>query len=231
MIAWSYSRYALWARCPAAFRYKHVLRLPEEQSQAQMRGEQFHKALELYARTPAARRPPRLPPELMKVAPRLEAIRKTGRPAAEGELAFTRDWKTTSWFGRDVYCRVKADLIYRPHEGAVVVIDHKTGRVKPEEHEEQVSLYALAVMIAFERELTEQVSAGLWYVDHEEEPRLVSIYEAPFKRHVKSLSKKWDRKVAGLQADTKFRPTPSRHACRWCAFGASKGGPCTAEAT
>lgn len=51
----------------------------------------------------------------------------------EKELAITKGMKVTSWWGRDVWMKAKLDVLVEDHElKRNVIIDWKTGKVKPD---------------------------------------------------------------------------------------------------
>lgn len=235
MIAWSYSRYDLHRRCPKAFKYKHLDKLPEPSSEAMARGNSVHKLLEKYVLLRhEGKKPPMLkvkgsnPWDGKLIQPFLStAVKPDTR--SEQQIAFDAKWQLCDWRDWDrCYLRVQVDLSYYPRMNENVTVDYKTGKVKPEEHEEQLTLYALTRML-LEPHL-KKVTTGPWYVDHEAEPRLQSVFTGGAKKHVQRLKVYWDRAITPLQRDKKFKATPSPRACRWCPFGKSKGGPCTEEA-
>lgn len=216
--AWSYSRLSTYRTCPRQFKYKAIDRLPEPPAPALERGIAMHKALEDFVRGKVTK----LPADIRHVSKNLRAYKRAGADV-EIELCFNSKWERTGWFDRDAWVRIKIDL-QLIGMAKVELIDHKTGKVNPERHTEQLELYALAALIAVrERDVA---STGVWYVDHEDRPRWLALFErsAPMLRREKQ---RWKDTVAPLMRDRKFKPTPG-YACRWCAFSKAKGGPCEA---
>lgn len=235
-IAWSYSRYALHKECPQHFKYKHLDKRPEGQgsSPPMVRGNDIHQLLERYVlERLAGHRPPKLkipgqaPWDGTQMLAALDRIMKLA-PSVESEFAFTRKWERCDWRDWDrCWVRVKVDLGYYPTPSDNVTLDYKSGKMKPAEHAEQLDLYALQRMLV--EPGLKKVVTGPWYVDHEPEPRLMSVFLGGYKKHAKRLKDYWERVVAPLQKERKFEATPSPSACKWCPFGKSKGGPCTKE--
>ena len=208
--AWSYSRLSTWEECPAKAKYKFVNKLPEPDSPYAARGSDIHKMAEEYI----TGKVPELPVPLKEVGTYIEEL-KGGH--AELQLAFAVDWKPTSWFGPQVYCRVIFDAaVVTPP--VVVVADHKTGKKREEEHTDQLRLYGLAAMKQWPE--ATRVDAQVIYVDHGERLRMT------FSKSVeRELQEYWDERAGKMRADDIFpaRPNPK---CRWCHFRKSNGGPC-----
>lgn len=215
--AWSYSRLSTFLECPAKFKFKNIDKLQEPQSPALERGDLIHKMAEKYVRTGG-----KIPEELSLFASEFDELRQS-KPLLELQSAFTSDWKQTEWFGKDAWCRVIIDC-FRPAEekgGTARVIDYKTGKIRGE-YREQLELYALAGFIL--DPLAGQVSSELWFLDHGE---IVDGSDEPFTRKdLPSLKRKWSAAPKRLLSETRFDPTPSLTACKYCHFKKSNGGPC-----
>lgn len=237
-VAWSYSRFDLHRQCPKAFKLKHMDKHPAGQGQkspAMDRGNDIHKLLELYV---LARLENKKPPALKvkgqapwnggQMLPTLDRIMKL-KPSVESEFAFDAKWERCDWrdWGR-CWVRIKVDLAYYPAANDNVTLDYKSGKIKPEDHVEQLDLYGLQRMLV--EPGLKKVVTGPWYVDHEPDPRLMSVFLGGFKKHGKRLKDYWERAVKPLQTDRTFAATPSIRSCFWCPFGKSRGGPCTEEA-
>lgn len=235
LIAVSYSRYADYLACPKKFKYKVIDKLMEESSVAQGRGLQVHGALEKYVRANVLAKGPQpaLPKEFARLRNYLELIKSTG-PLCELELAFDANWQRTEWYAPDTWLRVKIDVMHELDGPAVrEVLDYKTGRIKPEEHAESLTLYALGTMLTIHK--LKRLDTGVWYVDHERKPQRLALYDSNLKRVVADLKEEWAEKFAVINRDRKFAPTPGA-ACRWCGFSNRKldkegrPGPCTDSA-
>jgi hypothetical protein len=227
LIAWSYSRLSIHRECPAKFRFKFILKLPEPPSPPMERGLAVHKLLESHVKTRTA--PPTLGKEFAHLRPELRTIRDR-HPECELELAFKRDWERVDWFDPSVWCRVKIDVTHDLEKGAARTLDYKTGQIRPEAHEESLRLYGLATLLR--RPELKRLETGAWYVDHEKKPRVLGVYEDNLRRFVQDEQRYWEEQAAPLNKDKRFAATPSRFACGRCAYScrrtdsAGRPGPC-----
>lgn len=226
-IAWSYSRLQTYQACPRQFKFSYVDKVPREEGPALKRGQDRHELLEKHVKGERVR----FPKDLARIRPELDKIRKLGA-RAELELAFTAKWDPTGWFDKDAWLRIKIDLQYRQATDptALRVCDYKTGRIRPEQHEEQLRLYGLATMMTEPK--ASSVTTEVWYVDHEPAPRPLATQIAPnFQKAIREQRTYWERKVRPLLKDKRFTPTPG-HACGWCPYSWRKRlpdgspGPC-----
>ena len=214
--AWSYSRWSHYKGCPRQAKYRHVEQRPEPPvGPAATRGGEIHDIAEAYLK---AKRRPKMPTDLETFTDEFLELRKL-RATAEGQWAFTKSWaKSTGWFDRNVWVRVKIDAyaVTGPHSARV--IDYKTGKMK-DEHDNQLSLYALASFVRDPK--LDNISAELWYLDHGVLVDMVydrAVYYEPLRAN-------WAKKTKAMLADRQFVPTPGP-ACYFCPWSAKKGGPC-----
>lgn len=216
IMAWSYSRLKTWEECPLKAKLKFVNRLKEADSIYAARGIEIHKQAEAYLKDPLAP----LPSTLSGVAKYLEQFRTPEhQPIIQTELqmALTKYWGPIDWFNPNVYVRVVYDL-YRKLRGHVSIRDHKTGKIREEEHDDQLDLYATSAFGL--DETVEEVDVGIIYVDHAKETKKI------YKR-VQFVERKkyWDERAAPMLADDLFSPRPGSY-CRYCHFRKTNGGPC-----
>lgn len=225
LTSWSFSRWGDYVKCPALFKYKHIDKLPEPKSPAIQRGIDIHAMCEQYLTGKISR----LPAELKQFKDEFPKLKKQRVKFVEENWAFTNRWDLTTWNDwNNCWVRVKLDVAYiHPEHSAIVPIDFKTGRPRPEktaEYELQLELYGLASLL---QQTSVQVSSPrLWYLDTGE------IYPNPDEREIEytredipSLQKKWQKRVEPMFKDKQFKPTPG-DACRWCHYRKSNGGPC-----
>lgn len=220
--AWSFSRRNDYKRCPLLARLKYIDKIREPPNDAMARGSEIHTDAEKYATKQIARRPKSL--ELF--AEEFKALRRIAKHLEiELELAVTKQWKPCEWFARDAWMRAKVDCGYPDvwsdprNPGLYHAIDFKTGKIRGE-HVDQLSLYALAIMI--HKPSIAVVDTALWYLDQGE------VVQRRYSRdQMKDLQKYWTADIRAMMADRTFKATPG-NACRWCWYGQSgkkKGGP------
>lgn len=237
--AWSYSRYKDWKKCPLSAKYKFVDKIEVESTAVQTAGTSIHQlACEWASKktstgTPSKMR--RIPKELAAFEEEFDELRnsklqvvaewdcdpwKQTREFSKFAWGFTKDWTLCEFFDTPrVWCRVKLDTHTFNHESKTVrVIDYKSGRIYPDDHEEQSELYAIGAFLKYPN--AEKARVELWYLDQQS----VTPYEYT-RDQLLRLEIKWSAKVKPMLADTRFQPRPGKH-CSWCPFGVSKGGVC-----
>ncbi len=225
--SWSYSRYMDYTACPAKAKYKHLDKLPEPGSPAMERGSAIHTLAENYVNGALKR----LPPELKLFKDEFTMLKKQPVKVVEENWAWTKDFAAeTEWNNwSQAWVRIKLDVAYiNTEHNALVVVDHKTGKCRPEKSAEylgQCELYGLAGLLRYPDIAV--VSPRLWYLDEG------VIYPDPdveeieyFRADEPKLKKIWIKKVTPMLNDKNFKPTPSDHACRFCHYKAANGGPC-----
>lgn len=218
--AWSYSRWSLYDQCPAKFRYKHIVKMPDPSSAAGERGNVVHSAAQSYIQ--AKKTPSKIPTEFATLATELKQLRAASA-TAEQDWGFRKDWGWTGrkdWFGQDVWVRMRSDATALYEDNTGLMVDWKTGR-KYDTHQKQGELSGL-LMLMRHPELTE-VDVRFWYTDvpvADNEMQLDIV-----RADVPALQKDWEKNVQPMFSDRKFAPKPNRF-CGWCNFSAAKGGPC-----
>lgn len=215
MIAWSYSRYAVYDECAARFKYKFLDKLPEPPpGPALARGSHIHDLADKWVN----RKIKKLPPELKLYAREFDELR--AEPGwSEVMWQFDKNW----WYledkwSKEIYVRVKTDRVVALEQNVIRVIDYKTGRVKDRGYEEQLKLYAAGAVSAFDD--VDVVETELWYLDHH-----VTTRGKFTQAQALAAQRDWDKRVKKLQSDKVYKPTPGNH-CRWCPYSKKEGGPC-----
>ena len=211
--AWGFSKLDVYRTCPAKFKYQFIEKLPQPSSPALARGSAIHEELESYLNGWQTV----LPPDAEKWKEALDALKEQPTLKGEQALGFDKNWKLQpSWFGPNIWLRVKMDAYYfTPHE--LVVIDFKTGKYRVPSTD-QIELYGCAGIELAPH--VETVRTEFWFIDTEELYSKVYTREEALKPR-----KKFERAVMPIYQDTTWRPTPSRE-CRWCPYSKTKGGKC-----
>lgn len=219
VVAWSYSRYSDYKQCPAKFKFKHLMRLPDPGSAAMQRGNVIHKMAEDYVKAP---KKGKLPPELKNVATEINHLRDI-KAIVEQMWGFKSDWNwigRPGWFGDDVWARGKADAIGIYDDNTALLVDWKTGK-KYAANEEQVELFALMGFKRFPQ--VTAVDTRLWYTDAAPDDN--EVQREYTLKDAAAIERDWSKRVVPMFTDRKFAPTPNEK-CGWCPFSKGKGGPC-----
>lgn len=227
--SFSYSRWSLWAKCPAAYKYKHIDKIPEEASPAMERGRVVHLEAAAYVEGKTETMPPALE-RFSILADGLRAVSEDHK-LIEQQMAFDRDAKPVQWFGPNAYWRFVWDAaVTNPAKTEVDAVDWKTGRPYGS-YDDQMQIFSIPAYWTFPK--LETFRGHLVYLDTGDtvdfefnRDQFYGPSGDPAKRD--GLYGVWLGNVAMMEADRSFQPKPSRDACRFCAFSAKKGGPCGA---
>lgn len=222
--AWSWSRFNDHRRCAFYAKLKYLDKLQEPTGPAMERGSQIHRLAEKHVRDGGA-----LPSELARFAKEFARLRKASADV-EGQLAVDRGWRPAEWFGRDAWLRVVTDARYTERRGkTLVMVDHKTGKVYPD-NEEQMSLYSPALFA--HHPAAEELVVKLWYLDFGVEKTfryaregIARPAEGEMAPSFEALKRDWTEKAYPIMTDRKFVATPNDK-CRYCHFRKANGGPC-----
>jgi RecB family exonuclease len=226
LVAWSYSRFDTYDKCPHQALHKYVLKTKteEKEGKALVRGRDVHNTAEAYV--DAERKPRKMPTDLKLFEEEFLALRtlkksKDTEVFTEQQWAFDLNWQVVDWYADRAWCRIKTDatILDRFTDESVRVIDYKTGKIRTG-HEKQLELYAVGAFARFEWAHT--VNAELWFLDQGE------IKEIEFKRgaHYTKIRKRWESRVRRILADRIFKPKPDGYVCNWCPYAKKRGGPC-----
>lgn len=227
--AWSFSRYSDYKLCPLKARLKYIDKIKEPPNKAMARGAEIHDKIAEYINNQRRRLPTGLH---VRAQERIKALRKRNRndPVRVEEMwGFDAKWQSCAWDDwENCQLRVKIDAATIDSDDdkpCASVIDWKTGKFRPnqqDEYEEQLSLYALAMIQKWPK--LQRIHVGLVYVDTGDEHWLE--YTA---NQARSLRKEWDKKARAMLRAKSFPPRPN-WSCQWCYFRAANksegGGQC-----
>jgi hypothetical protein len=217
--AFSYSRWSVWSKCPAAYKFKHIDKLPEPGSPALVKGRKVHDDLAKYIAGASDERPEAAKNFTCLVDGLREA--KVAQPKAvhvELQYAVDRDLRPVTWFGKNVWFRAAWDVLVESGP-AVDAVDWKTGRPYGS-YEDQKQLFAVA---AFWRNPALEQFTGHWaYLDTRDDPH-VAVYT---REQAGPLTEVWRGNAAMMESDRAFKAKPSQDACKFCNFSWRKDGPC-----
>jgi hypothetical protein len=151
---------------------------------------------------------------------------RNGTVRLEYELGLTDKWAATGFFDKDVWLRLKLDLVYFPRDaGEAVVIDWKSGKYKSADeikgsYDDALNLYSVGVLSLA---LSSATNSFLVFTDYGE---IVSRPKGNLSlmdlRHWQWF---WEKRAEPLMNDTIFATNPGWH-CRNCDFSNKRGGPC-----
>lgn len=225
----SFSRASDFEKCPLQFKLKHIDKikdpappLPEGEEYPMERGSRIHTLAENYVQHDSMR----LPEALRHHERRFETLRelyKRNMVECEQALGFNEDWQQvspTDW--ENCRYRMIADVVVRPSDASIMIIDHKTGRKDGNEIKHHAQLMEYAVGFALIDPSIQIFYPQIWYIDL---PDGENTLEKRFTRDqvLRAFPRVSKRHEAVLNAKL-FPAQPSQMACRFCPFKAGMVG-------
>lgn len=229
LTSWSFSRFSVYDQCPAKAKYAFIDKIKEPPNPAMNRGNEIHKAAEAYVKGEGRV----VPKELKLVGTELKAMRAAKKHddtsvVVETTWAFTHDWKVTRWDDwRGCTLRVKVDVAQLVGRNVLIITDWKTGKFRPEKHQEymsQIELYGLGGLKYYGAQI-DHVRPRLIYTDLGTTYPLEDGQLVYSRKDVPRLQKSWEARTKPMLKDTTFAPKPS-NLCLWCHYRKENGGPC-----
>lgn len=229
---WSFSRLMNYENCPYSVYLKSVEKAPDPSGLAAERGTLVHETLENFIQVESDSLAPIMQPGMKKIdlapfvplAERLRESWQAGCVEVEGDWGFTRAWEPTGFFAKDVWGRMKLDVIdfegSTPDEGtSAVAIDWKTGRKFGNElkHNQQGLTYAIGAFMRYPN--LQFVETQFVYLD--EKDLLTNKYT---RERAMLLKPMIDKRTNRMTTATEFPPKPSMQACRFCAHAKTQEG-------
>lgn len=201
---WSYSQWKCWSECPRKAKLMYLDKVPTPPpGEALIRGSAIHTEAERFLKNKRMK----LPHNLSKLGPHFDALRRVKGMKSEETWIFDAEWKPS----KNRWVKMILDVNFRSDD-SVTIIDFKTGKIRFEEQQIQLGLYALGAFIKFKPNV---VHTQLWYTDHgmvhkdtytaDEQPELMRV---------------WTGRARAMCADVLFSPRPGFY-CRWCPFSST----------
>tara|TARA_R110000824_G_scaffold62813_4_gene166026 strand:+ start:636 stop:1385 length:750 start_codon:yes stop_codon:yes gene_type:complete len=213
--AWSYSALKTFEECAYRTYISKVKKVREESGPAAQRGTEIHQQAEDYVNGKIGD----LPDTLLKFKNEFEILRRLydeAKVELEGEWGFSIDWKPVAWFGKDTWARIKLDALVNQDETSARVIDYKTGKKFGNEisHGQQALLYAIGTFMRYPH--LDYIQTEMWYLDKGE-----TTIKSYTRDQAMIFMPGIHRRAIKMTTATRYDPTPSKTACRWCSY--SKG--------
>lgn len=218
----SFSALEKYEKCPLSAKIKYVDRIKEPPSDntALERGNRVHKDAEDFVQQVSDVQMKPLAKELRNFTAEMWKLREwyaLGAVHIEEDWAFRRDWSQCGWSDKDVWLRVKLDILVRMEGDHLVVADHKTGKVYQIKHNDQGMLYAIAALLRFPD--AKKITVEFWYHDQDE---LSCVSYTP-----EQVMARWptiEKRLDLMTTATKFPARPSIDNCRYCPWKKEEHG-------
>lgn len=212
-IALSWSRLSTYMQCPKQFHLKFISKSfrEEEKSIHLVKGEQLHRQLEEYvmAKNGGQAMPLGFSPEVRATLPYVDKLYTLyGAVYPEAQIATTKDWRPTEWFGNDVGWRAIWDVVGLSPQTCYIG-DYKSGKIYP--YGEGYGQLHLSAIIALNRfQDVDFVNAAYVYIEHQKiTPIKVTRAQKP------NVEEYFDGKFEQVQREKNWDPTPNEN-CKWC---------------
>jgi hypothetical protein len=211
---YSYSSIKKYLECPAAFKYRYILKLPEPTSAAMDRGTRLHKLAEDYMNADFS---VPVPYALKKIGISLYQMRQR-HYQTESTWLVDHEWNLVEDENKAM---LKAVIdIHRLDKDVLRIHDYKSGREYPS-HRDQLELYSAIGLCIYPD--AKRVESSAIYIDTGHEGSQRSI----IREMLPHILQRWDRDIGRMESDTEFSPTPGGH-CERCAHSSKNKGPCDA---
>lgn len=214
--AWSYSALTLYESCPRQFKFRKIDKLPEPKAAPMVRGIKIHNEAAKFLGGELDE----VPDSCMLFEDQFWELRDMN-PIVEQQWAFTAGYKSVSWFHKSVRLRIVIDVGLEYSDNTGEVIDHKTGKYKPDNHDEydeQMDLFA-AGMFKRNHSLTD-ITTRLWFLDEG-----VEVIREITKASALLKMDELEDRAEVMMTTERFPPSPSWK-CRFCVWSADEGGQC-----
>lgn len=145
----------------------------------------------------------------------VSSLRNSERLWVENQLAFDKNLRPTSWFGKDAWCRVIWDAAGK-NSNKINMIDWKSGRPKAEP--EQLELFAASVLTALPE--IEEVHTHYVFLEHKK-----YTHDVFYKSAANHIWQKFGEEAERIQISYEtghWEPDPGDFKCRYCPVPKSK---------
>lgn len=214
-ISLSFSKWSMWNKCPAKFKFAHIDKLSKGVAgPAASRGSEIHQTVDDYL----SGKSEQLHPDIHSYYGQFMFNLRNAGAIPEKQIAVDPLWKVVPWDG-DTYCRSVLDAHIPPNEAGVVkVFEWKTGKMYPD-HYDQREIYAIKAKVLYP-EATDVEVTGVYFDLKKNSP----TYSHPHYYQEMKIEL-WDNNFRRILRDETFIPNPN-YGCRFCEFSRSVGGPC-----
>lgn len=219
--SWSYSKLKKFEKCAYAVYLSDVKKetkpVPKDDA-PNVRGTKIHKEAEDYVQGIIDT----LPASLKKFKDDFLQLKETfleGTIKIEDEWPFDKDWNSLAdWWDKNVWCRIKTDVIEFFEKSGALIIDYKTGKKYGNEvpHTQQGQLYAISAFMRYPQ--LDVVTVEFWYLD--EGKKTSKMYR---RDQIGMFLKRFTERAEKMTTCVNFKPRPNIHTCRWCDYGPQNG--------
>lgn len=240
---WSFSQWETYDQCPAKWRFRSVLRLPQKPAgPAAARGTDLHDRVEGYIKGEVSAsnllggyeysydekgfHPATIHPKYLAILDQFR-FHGNGDRHTELKLGFDPEWDLVPSNHPEASCIMVLDAVRAggpwngaekgTDQGVVRIGEWKSGKPK-ESHNDQRKMYALG---GLKRWMAERVEVTTYYLEDTAPPARLEVAETALPK----LIEIWTERRNLMMRDEICAPRPGVY-CKWCDYAASQGGPC-----
>lgn len=206
---WSNSALSLYEMCPAAARMRYLDKIEGTKNEKATRGNEIHKAIELYLRQQTNE----LPRELAHLETFLADLRDSDC-LVEEPWGFDDQWNIADF--DCAWTRGLLDAARWISPTHMHGYDWKTGKRYPPKHLQQEQLYCVYAFARFEQ--LERFDFSFVYVDEKKAPPDCSTLRSYTRLQSEKLRDSFTRRAMRMLTDEILPPKPSIVNCRYCEF-------------
>ena len=199
-MSWSYSKLALYEKCPYALRLKKEFKT--EPNEYMARGIALHKECENFINSGE-------PTTNIKFFTDDLYTLRTLNAQAEVPWGLNSDWTPADNFDT-AWGKCVIDALCN-HPNYLLIVDFKTGKPSPLPHQDQAQIYAIAANIFYPKIKT--IKTEFWYLDQNTKKE-TTFTQQELIRYKTVLEARINR----MLNDTTLDPRPNKWNCKWCNY-------------
>jgi len=217
LIPLSWSRVSVYRTCPTQFEAKYITKeYPDESDNpAFEKGNRIHTQLEDYINWKKGKgKEPSLCTEAKNVLPIIDSYFKStvkDSISAEKQIALNHEWKICGWFDstKIVKWRGILDMLVIQNKSKLVLIDFKTGKVRPYADDRGQLHLSAAILFELYPDI-DMITSAYLFVEHKKTDQ-TTFYR---KDHAKNKAA-FDIEWATINEDEEFLPKKNKY-CYFC---------------
>jgi len=216
-IALSFSRISDYEQCPKKFESKYITKTYPDDSNniAFAKGNEIHSQLEKYIIfLKNNEQEPSLNTICKNVKPLLDNLYKAcnGNIYPEKQIALDMNWEKCDWFDKPHIVKFRAivDCLAFVNDETLMIIDFKSGKVRPYEEGETTQLKLTAAMLFSLYPNINNISSSYLFVEHKK-----TIKKDFSRDQYESLRKPFDDIYDIINQDGEFNYKKNKY-CNWC---------------
>lgn len=218
-IALSFSRLSDYEACPLKFKQKYIDKsYPDDSGNpAFAKGNALHKQMEDYTvwlTSDRSEPAPKMTTTTQAAVPMLEGLYKAsnGNIFPEKQLAVDQEWIACTWFDKPDVVKYRAiiDCLVFLSETELLLIDWKSGKVRPYEDGPTSQLKLTAVVLFSLYPKIEKITSSYMFLEHKKTVK-VDFY----REELEEMRDNFDKAHEEVNLATDF-PFKKNRYCNWC---------------